>query len=483
MRFRRINESAFDYFPDTLKKNISLFRDSEQQRNAQAYTDGEETKRKTSDVVMLYDKSSPVFGEYKQFISKILRNNPPSLQQEIVKSIRKSGIHKNNTFAEFVFAVQPQLQDDNSVNNFKQLYIKVRGNNDVRNIEALRNPLLYSRNSKEFNEYVDIILNNPNVNIFDEKGNIKSLDDIQSSSSDGETTTDIDIDETNGIPKIPKNATVKFNKADKKTQMEIIKRILTAYNTPNSKNLEKWPGIVKATYNSAEHYGLDPTINPFLQFLARKKFPINDKMGDSNMVNLFELNRVNNIDLVQPFILDGEFMGIPDKKDFIYTVKLLDVINNPNKLKRFFKDPDVVNEEELHIDNNPNNNYKPAGIGKHLDPDTLFGTVELWSDANDVSKEKNDVLTISQLKDIIKRDDDGNKKLKDIEADLRAKGELKDGVVCYSKNIEHVDSTASYKEIQKNIDDMQKNGKFYIWSNNRWEPYINERTKKVLGSM
>ena len=285
------------------------------------------------------------------------------------------------------------------------------------------------------------------------------------------------------LPKIPKNATIKFNQGDNKVRKEIISRVLAAYNNPELLN-NKY--IFKTTYDSAMHYGLDTSINPWLQFLDQQNLDF-DKHLSEQLPTLWQLHLKENIDLLQEFVLNDlnkiDFNKTTSAEEFNYTVKLLDVLNNQDKLSKFFNDPSVVDVAQLHQNNDVNDYYKRAGIGKHNDPDTLFGMVEIWSEGNEVEKTVEE-YTEAELKKIIERDERGRIPLKELEQKFKSNGQLVDDFVCYSNNTEHK-SYGSPQEIQDNIDSSSKIGQFYIWDaqTNKWSIYTTKRTKKVLRSL
>ena len=64
-------------------------------------------------------------------------------------------------------------------------------------------------------------------------------------------------------------------------------------------------------------------------------------------------------------------------KDFEYTVRLFEILNNEDKLKSYIKDTKVVNFNDLY-DNS--GNIKPAGDRNTADNfETLVGVIESWS--------------------------------------------------------------------------------------------------------
>ena len=273
------------------------------------------------------------------------------------------------------------------------------------------------------------------------------------------------------LPKIPKNATLKFNRADSKTQKEIIQRVLNAYNDNDLLNKK---GVFKSTYDSALHYGLDPDANPWLQFLDKKNFKIDNTL-DEVLPLIFQTHIKSNIDLLQDFMLNDllkiDYNKSTKEDEIIYTLRLLDTVYNKDKLRQFFHDPQAINTDELHQNNDPRNYYKRAGIGKHGDPETLFGTVELWSEGNEVDRETKE-LTINELRRL--KDMYKNNTLDEIEKTLRNEHQLKDNTVVFASNKEHNSNPQSVEKMS--------DPNFWIWDDGKkqWDKYITEKTKKVL---
>ena len=267
------------------------------------------------------------------------------------------------------------------------------------------------------------------------------------------------------LPKIPKNATLKFNKADDKTRQEIIKRVLDAFNVPN---LSKNKGLFKATFDSALHYGLDTSINPWFEFIDTTKNHIKEPYSDY-LPTLFKLHSKENIDLNAEFLPDEHFKNIRDVNEYSYLVKLLDTLSNPSKLSKFFKNTDV-NFEELRVGNDPDAPYKPVGIGKHSDPDTIFGTVEIWSEGNEVEQQIE--IGVRELRAIKQKY--AGKSRDVIENELGGPNKIDDDTIIYSEHIKH-----NSKPTEK---DLESDPHFWIWdkTNMKWQEYNTPHSKKVL---
>ena len=273
------------------------------------------------------------------------------------------------------------------------------------------------------------------------------------------------------LPKIPKNATTKFNQGDTKVRKEIISRVLAAYNNPELLN-NKY--IFNTTYDSVMHYGLDTSINPWLQFLDQQNLDFDEPLS-KQLPTLWQLHLKENLDLLQEFVLNDlnkiDFNKTTSVEEFNYTVKLLDVLNNRDKLSKFFNNPDVVDMAQLHQNNDVTKYYKRAGIGKHNDPDTLFGMVEIWSDGNEVSKENKD-LTVTELRAIKKQYLHSTRD--DIEKSLGGVNEIEDNTVIFAKSISHNSKPTS-------IDEMS-DPHFWIWEaeSKQWKEYNTPNSKRVL---
>lgn len=269
------------------------------------------------------------------------------------------------------------------------------------------------------------------------------------------------------LPKIPKNATKKFNLADEKARKEIIKRVLDAYQVPG---LSKNKGLFKATYDSAAHYGLDTSINPWFEFIDVTKSRIEEPYSDY-LPTLFNLHSKDNIDLNPEFLPDENFKNIKDKNEYTYLIKLLDTLNNDSKIKKFFVNTDVIDDAQLRVGNKPDAEYKPVGIGKHNDPNTIFGMVEIWSENNEIDKSiKN--LTLSELRNI--KDQYLNSIRDDIERSLGGPNAIEDDTVIFARAIKH-------NSKPKSVADMS-DARFWIWDaeDRKWNEYNTPDSKRVL---
>lgn len=279
------------------------------------------------------------------------------------------------------------------------------------------------------------------------------------------------------LPKIPRDATIKFNKADPQTRKEIIMRVLKAYNKPMLLKPDVIKGVYKSTYASAEQYGLDPSINDWLPFLDSVKENFNEATAEVLPI-IFDIHKREGIDILKPWLLNGlahiNFTKTNKKEEINYIIKLLDVLYDDNKVRKFFTDPEQLDYNELFENNDPSGYYKPAGIGRHNDPDTLFGLIEIWSEGNEKSAEGKQ-LTLHDLRTI--KDKYKNEMRDDIEKSLGGPHKIEDDTVIYAENIKH---NSNPKDTEKLSDPS-----FWIWDANKkqWDKYITPNSKKVLAEI
>lgn len=190
------------------------------------------------------------------------------------------------------------------------------------------------------------------------------------------------------VPNLPDYVEQEFDDASKQEQVEIIKDLIeNDYKKPDLYN------ILDAIYMSCVRSGLDTKSNKFLQLIDKLNFKI-DKEHAKNFYNLVKLSTSSTIDLTRPYLTKPAIYEV-DEKDFDYTVKLFDIVNNKSKISKFFNNVDNISEKDLYDEQG---NIKPVGK-EGSGTDTLFGTVESWSQegANDKSKGSEFVVTASQL--------------------------------------------------------------------------------------
>lgn len=99
----------------------------------------------------------------------------------------------------------------------------------------------------------------------------------------------------------------------------------------------------------------------------------------------------NRLKQLEPIITDSEFYK-RNVKDFEYSFKVLSTLISPLKIKKYFKDPSVINFEELM----DGQHLKPAGIDTmDTSNDTLFGVIRSWTAGRSGKSNSNNSSTTS----------------------------------------------------------------------------------------
>lgn len=184
------------------------------------------------------------------------------------------------------------------------------------------------------------------------------------------------------LPKILKQDILDWNKATQSEKSEMLDEIIEKYNKPELFNIRP------AIKNNFYRHGINPKENPFVNFLDTLKFKPTKKQ-DVNFMRLGDLIVSDHIDITKDY-LTKESLYDRNEKDFIYTVKLFDIVNDRSKISKYFKDTTDINESELYSDVNATE-IKPVGK-EGDDVDTLYGTVEFWSGENGENDINNDPL-------------------------------------------------------------------------------------------
>lgn len=184
------------------------------------------------------------------------------------------------------------------------------------------------------------------------------------------------------LPKILKQDILDWNKAAQPEKSKMLDEIIKKYNKPELFNIRS------AIKNNFYRHGINPKENPFVNFLDTLKFKPTKKQ-DINFMRLGDLIVSDHIDITKDY-LTKESLYDRNENDFIYTVKLFDIVNDRSKISKYFKDTTHINESELYSDAN-GNEIKPVGK-EGDDTDTLYGTVEFWSGENGENDTKNDPL-------------------------------------------------------------------------------------------
>ena len=256
-------------------------------------------------------------------------------------------------------------------------------------------------------------------------------------------------------------------------QYALVDDVIKRFN--NAKLLNLAPSL----FHSFEVYSPNPLYNPFYEFLdklgkTKVNFNNHEKLNEF-LISLIDINNKEGISFNNKYFLLPSLYERNNLREFNYTVRLLDAVNNSYKMSRLLKNPSVVKIKELFVDNNINNDLKPVGEGDNSD-NTLFGVVSRWGGKNgenekgakDSNSNKVKVkLSISKLKDIKKKYQYTT--LDQIKADPK---ENKEGNVVYAM-------MPKTKRDKLKLNDLSS-GAFYQYKNGEWVKYENEATNAIL---
>ena len=122
------------------------------------------------------------------------------------------------------------------------------------------------------------------------------------------------------LPKILKQDILDWNKASQSEKSKMLNEIIKKYNKPELFNIRP------AIKNNFYRHGINPKENPFVNFLDTLKFKPTKKQ-DVNFMRLGDLIVSDHIDITKDY-LTKESLYDRNEKDFIYTVKLFDIVND-----------------------------------------------------------------------------------------------------------------------------------------------------------
>lgn len=106
-------------------------------------------------------------------------------------------------------------------------------------------------------------------------------------------------------------------------------------------------------------------------------FDYKEKTGGKALPWFPTILELEEIDLRQEFFKNPSLYD-RNRKDFMYTVRILNIVNNPDKLSAYFEDTSNISIEQLY---NPDGTIKDAGIGGAKEGfygDVIFNIVESW---------------------------------------------------------------------------------------------------------
>lgn len=273
------------------------------------------------------------------------------------------------------------------------------------------------------------------------------------------------------MPSISDDMIDKWSTASDKVRGEMITEIIRGYGV-NDEN----PNWRNAFRSSCYTFGIDPDLNPFIQFFdefsVKRDVYADDKLL-SALVEMVEKGEVVMDDGNYPEWLFDKTLYDRSLNDFVYTAKLFEIVHDPSKISKYFHDVEKITPESLYVDNDTSKGIKPAGsIETRDDTTTLFGTVESWSGEDGANNKAPETRTVKNGKGVsIKVPKLTRQELNRIKSNSsthvrvldQASDELKkDGTVVFA-------DYATHKSKEVNLDDWVNS--FYVWQNGQWHRF------------
>lgn len=160
--------------------------------------------------------------------------------------------------------------------------------------------------------------------------------------------------------------------------------------------------------SSIESHSLDPDKNSFLSYLLTLSNVnnMNSLWGDENVLRNIETLRrratIRGEKLDNEWYYDDKLLKSPNK-DFEYTINIADVLNDPNKLEKYFNNIENKGIENIYKEGSValSSTVKDAGLNSN-DPETIYGMISKWT-REDGKESKNDSGTKVTIRDFIKK--------------------------------------------------------------------------------
>lgn len=233
--------------------------------------------------------------------------------------------------------------------------------------------------------------------------------------------------------------------------------------------------------NSILIYGLDTKRNGFLNLVTTMNLTMKTDKYLPHMEYVYAAYKNNKLDMQSP-VLRNPSLYKRNIDDFKYTLNAFWLMSDKKRAGNYIKDTSVIDITQFLSDGEDlaTSTIKPAGINGRKG-DTIFNVIEEWSQGNEYSPDEirqrnfqrasSKKVDVKQLEDIKKKYSDPSKypDRNAIEKELKANGELRDGVIVYHLRIDHKDFSTI---------DVDK-GTFWIWKNDKWEEYDTPEARKV----
>ena len=130
------------------------------------------------------------------------------------------------------------------------------------------------------------------------------------------------------VPQVSQEDIDKWGKASDKQRGEIITKIIQGYGV--SKDNPNWRnGFRYACYQ----LGVDPSKNPFIEWLDRVSNEGNIYFNDKILTTLVDVYTKNRVDLSKDYFLNQSLYE-RSPAEFEYTVNIFDTVSDPAKLSK-----------------------------------------------------------------------------------------------------------------------------------------------------
>lgn len=180
----------------------------------------------------------------------------------------------------------------------------------------------------------------------------------------------------------PTQRDIWFDKNTPSKDSDVIDWVNNKSKNPSLQNLiaedtEESRQVLRAIRSTIFVHGFQEASNDFLKFAKKFDFSrITVKAHFKNIETLAQLYIGSDaINLTRKHIFNDTLYE-RSARDFEYTVKLLNILTDSALVKKYYRDPSVVDLTQIY----DGQGIKPAGIGD-FSTKTLYGTVEAWSSA------------------------------------------------------------------------------------------------------
>lgn len=179
------------------------------------------------------------------------------------------------------------------------------------------------------------------------------------------------------LPNITQEDIEAWNNSSNEEHKDMLPKILAKFKQDGLGN------IFQKLLRNFNMFGIDPKKNPMINVLSNLEF-VPQKKHAENFNHLTDLQEEGIAQLPKDFY---ELESLYDRplKDFDYTVKIFELLNNRKELSKYFIDTTDVTVDKFYDENG---NIKPAGIGKTEDENTIYGMIELLAIDNEPDTDK-----------------------------------------------------------------------------------------------